>query len=69
MVTGVAGTGADSDRNKGAEKVWAKNPGIKVVARYTGMWDSATAAAQHRGACCPRCRRSTASGARAAPTA
>ena len=43
MVTGVAGTFVDEDRNKGADEVWAKNPGIKVVNRYTGMWDSATA--------------------------
>ncbi len=43
MVTGVAGTYVDQDRNKGAESVWAKNPGIKVVSRYTGMWDSSTA--------------------------
>jgi ribose transport system substrate-binding protein len=43
MVTGVSGTSVDSDRNKGAEQVWAANPGIKVVGRYTGEWDSATA--------------------------
>ena len=43
MVTGVAGTGVDADRNKGAMAVFKKNPGIKVVGRYTGMWDSATA--------------------------
>jgi ribose transport system substrate-binding protein len=43
MVTGVAGTQVDLDRNKGAESVWAKNPGIKIVNRYTGMWDSSTA--------------------------
>ncbi len=43
MVTGVAGTSVDQDRNKGADEVWAKNPGIKVVNRYTGMWDSSTA--------------------------
>ena len=43
MVTGVAGTSVDLDRNKGADEVWAKHPGIKVVNRYTGMWDSATA--------------------------
>jgi len=43
MVTGVSGTSVDSDRNKGAEMVWAANPGIKVVGRYTGQWDSATA--------------------------
>jgi ribose transport system substrate-binding protein len=43
MVTGVAGTGADSDRNKGAKAVFSANPGIHVVATYSGMWDSATA--------------------------
>ncbi|WP_298254134.1 sugar ABC transporter substrate-binding protein [Bradyrhizobium sp.] len=43
MVTGVAGTTVDEDRNKGAEAVWAQHPDIKVVNRYTGMWDSATA--------------------------
>ncbi len=43
MVTGVAGTFVDQDRNKGAEEVWKANPGINVVNRYTGMWDSATA--------------------------
>ncbi len=43
MVTGVAGTSVDQDRNKGADNVWAKNPGIKVVSRYTGMWDSSVA--------------------------
>ncbi len=43
MVTGVAGTTVDLDRNKGADAVWAKYPGIKVVNRYTGMWDSSTA--------------------------
>jgi len=43
MVTGVAGTFVDQDRNKGAESVWSRNPGIKVVSRYTGMWDSSVA--------------------------
>src|SRR6185437_6533811 len=43
MVTGVAGTSVDADRNKGAMEVFKANPGIKVVGRYTGMWDSATA--------------------------
>ncbi len=43
MVTGVAGTSVDQDRNKGADNIWAQNPGIKVVSRYTGMWDSSTA--------------------------
>ncbi|MDD2862791.1 MAG: sugar ABC transporter substrate-binding protein [Acidiphilium sp.] len=43
MVTGVAGTSVNEDRNKGADLVWAKNPGIKVVNRYAGDWASATA--------------------------
>jgi ribose transport system substrate-binding protein len=43
MVTGVAGTGADNDRNKGAKGVFAANPGIKIVSTYSGNWDSATA--------------------------
>ncbi len=43
MVTGVAGTSVDDDRNKGAMEVFKANPGMKVVGRYTGMWDSATA--------------------------
>lgn len=43
MVTGVAGTEVDLDRNKGADSVWAQHPGIKVVNRFTGMWDSSTA--------------------------
>ena len=38
MVTGVAGTFDNDERNKGAESVWTKNPDIKVIARYTGMW-------------------------------
>jgi ribose transport system substrate-binding protein len=43
MVTGVAGTQADTDRNQGALDVFKKHSGIKVVSKYTGMWDSATA--------------------------
>jgi ribose transport system substrate-binding protein len=43
MVTGVAGTSVDADRNKGALAVFKQNPDMKVVGRYTGMWDSATA--------------------------
>ncbi|MGH7085027.1 MAG: substrate-binding domain-containing protein, partial [Acetobacteraceae bacterium] len=31
MVTGVAGTFVDEERNKGADSVWKENPGIKVV--------------------------------------
>jgi len=43
MITGVAGTTADADRNKGADSVWKQYPGIHVVNRYTGMWDSSVA--------------------------
>lgn len=43
MVTGVPGTTVDQQRNKGAESVWNKHPGIKIVGKYPGMWDSATA--------------------------
>jgi len=43
MVTGVAGTFVDQQRNAGADSVWKANPGIKVVNRYTGMWDSSVA--------------------------
>lgn len=43
MVTGIAGTSVDTDRNTGGENVFSKNPQIKVVATYPGDWDSATA--------------------------
>ena len=43
MVTGVPGTFVDQQRNQGALGVFKKFPGIKVVAKYTGMWDSSTA--------------------------
>ena len=43
MVTGVPGTFVDQQRNAGADSIWKQNPGIKVVNRYTGMWDSSTA--------------------------
>ena len=43
MVTGVAGTQADTDRNDGAMSVFDKYSGIKVAAKFTGMWDSSTA--------------------------
>jgi ribose transport system substrate-binding protein len=39
-VTGVAGTGVDQDRNKGADAVFAKYPDIKIVAKYSGQWAS-----------------------------
>jgi len=45
MVTGVGRQRfADADRNQGRRRgFFKKNPGMKVVARYTGMWDSSTA--------------------------
>jgi ribose transport system substrate-binding protein len=43
MITGVPGTFVDQQRNNGADAVWSKHPGIKVVNRFTGMWDSSTA--------------------------
>lgn len=43
MVTGVAGTEVDQQRNSGAEDVWKQHPEIQVVNRYTGMWDSSVA--------------------------
>lgn len=43
MVTGVPGTFVDNERNRGADSVWKQNPDVKVVNRYTGMWDSSVA--------------------------
>jgi ribose transport system substrate-binding protein len=43
MVTGVAGTFADHERNRGVDSVFKKNPGIHVAARYSGNWDSSAA--------------------------
>jgi ribose transport system substrate-binding protein len=43
MVTGVAGTFADHERNRGVDSVFKKSPGIHVVARYSGNWDSSAA--------------------------
>ena len=48
MVTGVAGTFADGERNKGAEAVFKANPGIKVVAKYSGSSASLAAAGRRR---------------------
>jgi ribose transport system substrate-binding protein len=42
MDTGVPGTHVDEQRNAGADSVWKKNPGLKVLTRFSGMWDSAT---------------------------
>lgn len=49
-VTGVAGTSVDTDRNKGADNVFGKNPQIKVVSTFAGEWDSATAQRNTAGA-------------------
>lgn len=43
MVTGVPGTTVNADRNAGAQSVWQRHPGIRVVNSYTGMWDSSIA--------------------------
>ena len=43
MVTGVAGTFADHERNKGALAVFKAHPDIHVVAQYSGNWDSSAA--------------------------
>lgn len=43
MITGVPGTSVDSARTAAAKKVFAKFPGIKVVAEGVGMWSQATA--------------------------
>ena len=43
MVTGVAGTHVDEQRNAGALSVFNAHPGIKVVAKYAGLWDSSVA--------------------------
>ena len=43
MVTGVAGAPVDNDNIRGADAVFKQHPGIKVVNRYTGMWDSSVA--------------------------
>ena len=58
-----------SDRNEGADEVWAKEPGHQgrqPLHRHVGLGHRR---AQHLGRSCRRCRRSTASGARAARTA
>ncbi len=43
MITGVAGTSVDTLRNKAAHEIFAKYPGIKVVADANGMWSQAVA--------------------------
>jgi ribose transport system substrate-binding protein len=43
MINGVPGTSVDRARTEAAKAVFAKYPGIKVVAEGTGMWSQATA--------------------------
>jgi ribose transport system substrate-binding protein len=42
-ITGVPGTSVDTLRTKAAKEVFAKNPGIKIVAESVGMWSQAVA--------------------------
>ena len=43
LITGVPGTSVDIARTAAAKDVFAKNPGIKVVAEANGMWSQAVA--------------------------
>jgi ribose transport system substrate-binding protein len=43
LINGVPGTSVDRARTDAAKAVFAKYPGIKVVAEGTGMWSQATA--------------------------
>lgn len=43
MINGVPGTSVDRARTEAAKEVFAKHPGIKIVAEGTGMWSQATA--------------------------
>jgi ribose transport system substrate-binding protein len=43
MVTGVPGTSVDTERTAGAKAVFAKYPGIHVIASAPGMWSQAVA--------------------------
>ncbi|HEU5417978.1 MAG TPA: substrate-binding domain-containing protein [Streptosporangiaceae bacterium] len=43
MITGVAGTYVNQQRNAGAMAVWKKYPGIHVVDQLNGQWDSQVA--------------------------
>jgi ribose transport system substrate-binding protein len=42
-LTGVPGTSVDTLRTKAAKEVFAKHPGIKIVAEAPGMWSQAVA--------------------------
>ncbi|HEY3148750.1 MAG TPA: sugar ABC transporter substrate-binding protein [Dongiaceae bacterium] len=43
VITGVPGTSVDTLRTKAAKDVFAKYPGIKIVAESVGMWSQAVA--------------------------
>ena len=43
VITGVPGTSVDTARTAAAKDVFAKNPGIKVIAEGNGMWSQAVA--------------------------
>lgn len=43
VITGVPGTSVDTLRTKAAKEVFAKHPGIKIVAEAPGMWSQAVA--------------------------
>ena len=43
VITGVPGTSVDTLRTKAAKEVFAKNPGVKIVAEAVGMWSQAVA--------------------------
>jgi ribose transport system substrate-binding protein len=43
MVTGVPGTFVDTQRTAGGMSVLSKHPGIKIVNKFSGQWDSGVA--------------------------
>lgn len=43
VITGVPGTSVDTLRTKAAKTVFAKHPGIEIVAESVGMWSQAVA--------------------------
>lgn len=43
LMNGVPGTSVDRERTEAAKQVFAKYPGIHIVAEGTGMWSQATA--------------------------
>jgi ribose transport system substrate-binding protein len=46
MVTGVPGNSVDDQRNAGAKEVFAKHPGIDIVAEAVGMWSEVVGRAE-----------------------